>query len=358
VSAKDPFEICQAMLPKVSRTFALNISVLRGDLHRSVVIAYLWCRILDTVEDAGRFPVARKVAALRELESIFRRPEVDPRRLATLLDTLGDLDGEPDEIALVQGAAAVAECYNALDAERRRVIHPSLADMARGMATFQEQCDASESLGLADEAGLDRYCYVVAGTVGEMLTSLFVQDAPIEAEGERVLRSLAVSFGLGLQTTNITKDVMLDIERGWCYIPRSVLERAAVDVGAGRPVDPAAMRRAVDLMIPKCLGHLRDALAYICALPRRSRRIRLFCIWPVWLAVRTLRMMARPDFVHRPEVSPKIGRDEVRDVVRSTSLSFWSNRWLRRDFRRMAAEIERNVAARHHHDRPPSAVLI
>ena len=50
----EDWEYCREMLPKVSRTFALNISVLEGDLHRSILIAYLFCRIVDTVEDAAR----------------------------------------------------------------------------------------------------------------------------------------------------------------------------------------------------------------------------------------------------------------------------------------------------------------
>ena len=43
---------CRQVLPKVSRTFALNIGLLKGDLYWSVLISYLACRILDTVEDS------------------------------------------------------------------------------------------------------------------------------------------------------------------------------------------------------------------------------------------------------------------------------------------------------------------
>ncbi|MBT5375365.1 MAG: squalene/phytoene synthase family protein, partial [Nitrospinaceae bacterium] len=49
----DDWTYCVKTLPKVSRTFALNISVLKGDLHRSILVAYLFCRIVDTVEDAA-----------------------------------------------------------------------------------------------------------------------------------------------------------------------------------------------------------------------------------------------------------------------------------------------------------------
>ena len=49
----DDWTYCQQTLPKVSRTFALNIKTLQGEQHRSVLIAYLFCRTVDTVEDAA-----------------------------------------------------------------------------------------------------------------------------------------------------------------------------------------------------------------------------------------------------------------------------------------------------------------
>ena len=41
-------------LPGVSRTFALTIPELPGDLRRVVTNAYLLCRIADTIEDDAR----------------------------------------------------------------------------------------------------------------------------------------------------------------------------------------------------------------------------------------------------------------------------------------------------------------
>ncbi len=45
---------CFRHLPKVSRTFALAIDGLPDPLRGEVCVAYLLCRVLDTVEDAPR----------------------------------------------------------------------------------------------------------------------------------------------------------------------------------------------------------------------------------------------------------------------------------------------------------------
>ena len=44
-------KFCVEILPRVSRTFAINIRVLSGDLYKAVLCAYLFCRIVDTIED-------------------------------------------------------------------------------------------------------------------------------------------------------------------------------------------------------------------------------------------------------------------------------------------------------------------
>ena len=83
--------------------------------------------------------------------------------------------------------------------------------MCRGMPEFQR----NKSLrGLADLDELAEYCYYVAGVVGEMCTELFCLHCPeLDAEARRHA-ALAVSFGQGLQMTNILKDIWDDRQVG------------------------------------------------------------------------------------------------------------------------------------------------
>ena len=48
---KEDWEYCHKILPKVSRTFALNIAQLEGDTFKTVLLGYLLFRIADTLED-------------------------------------------------------------------------------------------------------------------------------------------------------------------------------------------------------------------------------------------------------------------------------------------------------------------
>ena len=96
--------------------------------------------------------------------------------------------------------------------------------MGRGMPEFQR----SKTLeGLPALVDLDRYCYFVAGIVGEMLTDLFCEHSDLEMAVHRrdELMALAVCFGQGLQMTNILKDIWEDRNSNTCWLPRSLFKR-------------------------------------------------------------------------------------------------------------------------------------
>jgi farnesyl-diphosphate farnesyltransferase len=58
---------------------------------------------------------------------------------------------------------------------------------------------------------MNEYCYYVAGCVGEMLAKLFCHYSEEINQHREQLLELSVSFGQGLQMTNILKDPCLDI---------------------------------------------------------------------------------------------------------------------------------------------------
>ena len=79
------------------------------------------------------------------------------------------------------------------------------------------QMDLDQSRYL-DYAGLARYCYLVAGVVGEVAASIFGQTEPATT-------AYAHKLGLAMQLTNIIRDVGDDARRGRIYLPVSELKQ-------------------------------------------------------------------------------------------------------------------------------------
>jgi len=324
------------VLRKVSRTFALTIPQLPAPLCRVVGNAYLLCRIADTIEDEPALTAEQKRRSLQLFVAVVegrRSPEEFASELLPLLSE----STMPAEEELVRNVARVVRVTHGFLPAQRSVLARSVAIMANGMASCQAETDGN---GLKDMKEVDTYCYYVAGVVGEMLTELFCDYSPEINKNKTTLMRLAVSFGQGLQLTNILKDVWEDRSRGACWLPRDVFEEVHLHPGDLSGRDSASFRLRLDELIGVARGHLENALTYTLMIPRRERGIRLFCLWALGMAALTLRNISRnPGYQSGREV--KISRRTVRTVMVATRLSSRSNLLLRSLFGLAAMDLPR-----------------
>jgi len=339
---------CLETLPKVSRTFALNTAVLKGELHRSILAAYLFCRAIDTVEDAARLDPQEKICLLHDFARIIEQPGPRGKDLDTWVKSIAVVDGSAADLDLLANTGRVFAVFDALPAKHREQIIPSVAHMARGMAYFQKRFHIGKLAPLENENELEEYCYFVAGAVGEMLCNLFLTELPgISESAAATMRETAVSFGLGLQMTNITKDVAADRERGWSYIPKSFLAEQGLtleEFHSEQAMDKNL--RAVEKLLSKTRGHLDDALRFTLAIPRRHLRLRLFCIWPLWMAMETVAVLHKNESLLTSRANVKIPRSTVKRILMTTPWLAASDALLQRSFERILPRKDLDPAPR------------
>lgn len=305
----------------VSRTFALTIPQLPDGLCDVVGNAYLLCRITDTIEDEPALSAAQKqVFSERFVEVVAGREEAES--FANELGVLLSSSTTASEHDLVANTARVIRITSRFRAAQRNVLERCVRIMSRGMTEFQ-QIEAFD--GLDDLPQLDRYCYHVAGVVGEMLTELFCDHSAEIGERREELLALSVSFGQGLQMTNILKDIWDDRRRGACWLPRDIFLAAGFELGSLSPgqTDSGFVKGLCEL-VAIARYHLANALRFIMMIPPRETGIRLHCLWALGMAVLTLRRIhATPTFKDGQEV--KISRRSVWAVTVITSVLVRSN---------------------------------
>ncbi|HSO08045.1 MAG TPA: phytoene/squalene synthase family protein [Pelomicrobium sp.] len=322
------------LLGQVSRTFALTIPQLPPRLRAVVGNAYLLCRIADTIEDDALLPAAAKRRLLDRFAALVAGAG-DPALGADLDASLAAATpaAERELCREVQRVAAIAAGF--APAERAAVAR-CVRIMADGMAWFQEQPPERRVPGLDD---LDRYCYVVAGVVGEMLTEVFCQHDERIAGRRDELMELARSFGQGLQMTNVLKDVWEDYRRGACWLPQALFRGHGVDLARLAPGrGDAAFRAGLRDLAARAHGHLRRALDYTLRIPADQAGLRRFCLWALFMAMLTLgKLTRRLDYAAGAEV--KISRRTVRGVVLATSAAARWDWALERLFTAVAAGL-------------------
>ena len=346
---QDPSAFAEFMLTKTSRTFALNIQVLPRRLRNQVLLAYLFCRMADTLEDDSELETDRKIRLLEDFRSLFPPDRNWESRLADFLASLPKEWAGSDrwDHLLVAHSHWIFPLLNDFPNPAIKAISACVQEMCDGMIRFtarqaKSNGDASQPALIETMEDLDRYCYYVAGTVGNLLCELFAIHSPLIGKKRlQSLKSLSVSFGLGLQLTNILKDIHDDRQRNVSYIPQALLAQEHLSEQAFLSLEGrAGATRILVHLLRKAKAHLEDALEYSCRLPILEPRLRLFCLWPLFMAAETVVLIASNLEGIQDETKMKISRSQVKRIVRKTSLACWSNVWIRSMFRTTMEELE------------------
>ena len=303
-------EYCKEILPKVSRTFALNIERLEGDIYQAVLLGYLFFRIADTFEDNIYQDESQKIKALNDFSEVFKGNKDLNARLHLYESLKFRWQEDSSDKDLIEHGNRVFKCYFELPEVYRKIMDPLLVKTSEGMAEFQGRKleNNQDIFQLENIEDLEHYCYYVAGIVGVMLTDIFCQHETIGAVREE-LQKHQVDFGLALQVTNIIKDYKKDIKRGWCYIPASVTEKYGIKLDE---IDNLSLRQKKGILqelTPRIVGYFDSTLEYIKVIPKSEKSIRLFCIIPFVLAYNTLFYIVKMK-------GDKISREQVACILR------------------------------------------
>lgn len=316
------------ILKAVSRSFYLSIRFLPRATRRPIAVAYLLARAADSVADTPRLPVARRAETLERLRALYQ----DPAPAAPGFPPADVVSGQETEgeRALLTRLAECLDAYRALDpadhALVRDVVRTLTSGMVEDLARFPEA--GSDPTALTARTDLDRYCFSVAGCVGEFWTRLHVRHLPSLASlplDEQIADG--IRLGKGLQMTNVLRDIPRDLRRGRCYLPAEDLVRAGL---APRDLlDPAAWPRLhplVEELLEVGFGHLEAGLRYVRRLPAGERRLRLTCWWPLALAVDTLGRLRRAGNLLDPSLTVKVPRRSVYRLLLASILRGASDR--------------------------------
>ncbi|WP_114637370.1 squalene/phytoene synthase family protein [Polynucleobacter necessarius] len=289
----------KAILGSVSRTFALTIPLLPPSIEKVVGNTYLLCRIVDTIEDAGDLSAQTK----QLLSALFLNAVLEKSPVETFvnpcLEALKNY-GNQDELDLISHTPTVLRILHTRTTQDQEAVNRCVSIMSEGMSFFHGK---QNQAGLQDLPEFEKYCYVVAGVVGELLTTIFSNHSPLFKERIAGHEDLAIAFGQALQMTNILKDSPEDKARGVSWKP----------VGSSQ----------MDLL-KLAYQKLQDSLNYILLIPKQESGIRRFCFLAFGLAVITLSKIAtRTEFSNKDEV--KLSRKAVMSFYSFTKIAVKSD---------------------------------
>jgi len=146
---------------------------------------------------------------------------------------------------------------------------------------------------------VERYTWLVAGSVGEFWTrlcELHLRDWHAGSSAEML--QWGANYGKGLQRLNILRDAHRDLQARRCYFPAEELQALGLEretlCTAVRAGDRATLEQLAPLLNewhPITEALLHDGLRYCLAL--RGNRMRLASALPCLIGIRTLSLLRR-----------------------------------------------------------------
>ncbi len=346
IDAASRDRLLKGTLKGVSRSFYLTLRILPKRLREPVGLAYLLARTADTLTDQlDEFPGARLEGLLT-----FRAQVVGPVDLG-VLGELGSQTSDglsPEEWVMFDSLVDSFSLLESLDEADREQVRWVVSTLTDGMEMDLRSFPAEDSGGLealARGADLDRYTYLVAGCVGEFWTKITTaHEGSMKGWDVAAMSDTGVRFGKALQLTNVLRDIPRDLRNGRCYIPAD--ELAAAGLTPEDLLDPANESRARVVLLPwvqTAIGHFQAAEEYLLAIPRRSVRLRLACLWPLLLGLGTLARLAKSGKWLDPDSTVKVSRGWVYRMMLMSLPTVFSNRLLRLWIRRLRRQIEDSI---------------
>jgi farnesyl-diphosphate farnesyltransferase len=192
-------EAMDALL-ETSRTFFIPISHLSPGLQEAVTSAYLCMRAIDEIEDHPHLPSKVKVKLLRSIFQILQEPLNETKLRAIFF---------PYKSLLPEVTIRLADWVKLCPPTISSNICNATATMSEGMADW-----VNEKWQIKNEEDLDQYTFCVAGSVGTLLSDIWMWHEGIETD-----RDLAIAFGRGLQSVNIIRNRSEDLSRGVNFFP-------------------------------------------------------------------------------------------------------------------------------------------
>ena len=281
------------ILRRTSRSFYLTIRLLPRAVRDDIALAYLLARATDTIADTATAPEGERRHLLRAARESLGRAEIAGYDAAAWAGRHRDVAERSLLLALPDLWRRMGE----RDESARRPMITVMGSILEGQI-FDLERFTPEAAPLTGEE-LERYTYLVAGSVGEFWTDLCAARlGHFSNEPHKLMGARARHYGQGLQLVNILRDRRMDAALGRVYVPPG-------EVG---PWMEQARR------------WLQDGADYCAAL--RSGRLRYATLLPALLGWRTLVLTeAQPASVITPA---KVPRRELRQWMRRALPVWWS----------------------------------
>lgn len=313
-----------SLLKENARTLYLSAKIMPRKQREVFTVAYLLCRIADTIADTRLLPLEERIYFIKNYPALVKTQDKELLAKYTALNSKIDKKFNK-EIVLLENLPLCLDTYKNLDtraqADTLEVVSAVSSAMEWDLTYFTDDDSPYLIKAVAGAKETENYCTAMGGAPGVFWAKLLLKGR----ENEKFI-SQARQIGQALQITNILKDIAADIKLGRIYLPISDLTKHSL-----MPQD-LLEKKNYKLFLPVVYKWLHYGLDNIAAAPDFLRQIpfykvftRAAIMWPVLWALETYGAILRSRNLLDIKYRPKIERKIIYKTMLLTPLFVWSD---------------------------------
>jgi farnesyl-diphosphate farnesyltransferase len=303
-------KFCEAILTRVSRSFALTIPMLDEEIYFPVMLSYLQDRLLDNFEDEIRdISIDKQKELMDRVVDIFNPYNFHPESSIKIIRENAYRIKDDSLRELTENADLLRRSFESLEDVIKDFSFKWLLEMNKGMKKYLDK-----EINTFKE--LNEYSYYVAGTVGGFLTDLIILKSSINDEHKKELLHNFIDAGLFLQKVNLVRDISKDIKNRdknfWPLNELGLSEKKILD-----PIYREEAMLALNRMIEDIKLHIEALIRYKEALPANLPGYKRFFTVNNALGLATVEKMDSNPAVFYNDKKVKVSKIEFLSILKN-----------------------------------------
>lgn len=313
------------LLKNNARTIYLSAKILPREKRKTFAVAYLVCRIADTVADTSLIDPKKRIEFIKQFPILVEKGDEKTAQETALafLSKAGE-NIYKNEAELLKNIDICIKEFKTLKKEKQRITLEVLRAVCKAMVQdliFFPSETSGLIKALPSEKDTLVYCDYMGGQPG-----IFWAKLEFGKKLKSQTKEQALKIGRALQITNILRDIEADAKIGRIYLPLTqIIKRNLM------PQDLLETKNYVKLYpimlywIREAMQNLLEAKDFIRQIPRRKFFSRSAVIWPVFWSFDTLYLLGCAPHKQGKNIKRKITKTNIYLTMLLSPLYCFSN---------------------------------
>ena len=315
----------KTLLKNNARTIYLSAKILPAEKRKTFAIAYLVCRIADTVADTSLIEPSKRISFIKQFPILVEK--YDWQKAQETANSFLSKAGQniyKNEAELLKNIDFCIKEFKTLKRADQKITLEVLRSVCKAMIddlTFFPGENSGLIKALPNEKETLNYCDYMGGQPG-----VFWARLEFGKKLKRKTAEQALKIGRALQITNILRDIEADVKIGRIYLPlNQIIKQNLMPQDLLETENYLKLYPIMLYWIKEAKDNLLHAKDFLKQIPRRKLFSRAAVAWPVFWSLDTLYILALAPHKQGKNIKRKISKTNIYLTMLLSPLYCFSN---------------------------------